>query len=202
MKGLEKLTAIRLAEVLTEKGLVPTEAITDALYAQDKHGEPFVHVLVGGGHITEWDLSKIVAESFQLPFIMAGSLEVADEAKERLPKEVLFKNLIVPLDVFDNVVTVAMPILTPYEELSKLQRQHECDLFPYVGLTSENKKVLGEMFSDFNEWYKNDQERREQEANRGRGKKGGSKGDGGGWMDIFDAGDQAIKQDLGNRGGC
>jgi len=57
VKGLEKLTAIRLAEVLTQKGAMATEAITDALYTQDKHGDPFVQLLIGGGHITEWDLA-------------------------------------------------------------------------------------------------------------------------------------------------
>ena len=62
VKGIEKLTSVRLAEILTERSAVSSEVITDALYAQDRLGESFVQVLVSGGHITEWDLAKIVTE--------------------------------------------------------------------------------------------------------------------------------------------
>ena len=194
VKGLEKLTSIRLAEVLTQKGLVPTEAITDALYAQDKQSEPFAQVIVSGGHITEWDLAKVVVENFHLPFIMASSYEVNEEVRDRLPKEVVFKHLIVPLDIFENVLVVAMPILTSFEIMSKIQRQHDCELFPYVGLPSENRKVLGEVFDDFNDWWKAEVARREKDAVDFAKKK--RKRDSGDWMDIFDMGDEAIRQDL------
>ena len=48
MKGIEKLTAVRLAEILTERNVVSSEVITDALYASDTQGESFVATLVGG----------------------------------------------------------------------------------------------------------------------------------------------------------
>jgi hypothetical protein len=194
VKGLEKLTSVRLAEILSQKGAVPAEAITDALYAQDKYGEPFVEVLVSGGHITEWDLAKVVAENLQLPFLMASNYAVNESTRARLPKDLLFKHLLVPLDVFDNVVCVVMPILTPYEVLAKLQKEHSCDLFPYVGLISENKKVLGEMFKDFPDWLNKEMQRREAEAMKKAQASDIKKG--GDWMSIFDAGDQAIQQAL------
>ena len=194
MKGLEKLTAIRLAEVLTQKGAVATEAITDALYSQDKHNEPFVDLLVGGGHITEWDLAKLVVENFQLPFIMASNYEISDEARDRVPKEVLFPTLIVPLDVFDEAVSVVLPILTPYQTLMKIQRKLNCELFPYIGLPSENKKVLGELYPDFEAWMKRDAVKREKKIAQRRPRQE-QKGTGD-WMSIFDAGDQAIKKGL------
>jgi hypothetical protein len=62
---------------------ISSEVITDALYAQDKHGEPFVQILISGGHITEWDLAKIVTEHFNLPFLMASNYQISDDAKKR-----------------------------------------------------------------------------------------------------------------------
>lgn len=194
MKGLEKLTCVRLAEVITQKNVIEAEIVTDALYSQDKYGEPFVQTLVGGGHITEWDLAKLVAENFQLPFVMASNYDISDAATKRLPEKVLFENVLVPLDVFDDVVCVVMPILTPYTVLAKIQRDHRCDLFPYVGLVSENKKVLGDLFKGFPEWFAQEQKRRERQATlRANKKTTGSASD---WMSIFDAGDEAIQQGL------
>jgi len=196
VKGIEKITSVRLAEILTERNVVSSEVITDALYSTDKNGEPFVQVLVNGGHITEWDLAKIVTENFNLPFLMAGNYQIGDEAKSRLPKETLFKYTIVPLDVFGDIVTVAMPVMLSFEDLAKIQKEHNCDLYPYVGLITENTKVLTDMFKDYPEWLKADQERREQEAAK---RKAAPKKQAGDWMSIFDAGDEAIQQSKGKK---
>jgi hypothetical protein len=190
VKGIDKITSVRLAEILTERAIVSSEVLTDALYAHDKHGEPFVQILVSGGHITEWDLAKIVTENFNLPFLMAGNYQISDDAKKRLPKEVLFKHTIVPLDVFGDIVCVAMPVMMSFDEINKIQKEHSCDLFPYVGLISENKKVLGDMHKDYRQWVETEQKRREDEAKKRAAKPGKAAGD---WMSIFDAGDEAIR---------
>ncbi len=195
VKGIDKITAVRLAEILTERAVVSSEVITDALYAQDKNGEPFVQVLVGGGHITEWDLAKVVTENFNLPFLMASNYQISDAAKARLPKEVLFRHTIVPLDVFDDIVCVAMPVMLTFDEINKIQKDHSCTLFPYVGLISENKKVLADLHKDYGEWVAAEQKRRE-EASKSRSFSQGQSGD---WMSIFDAGEQAIQQTIKGR---
>jgi hypothetical protein len=189
VKGIDKITSLRLAEILTERAVVSSEVITDALYAQDKHGEPFVQVLVSGGHITEWDLAKIVTENFNLPFLMAGNYQITDDAKKRMPKEVLFKYTMVPLDVFGDIVCVAMPVMLSFDEIARIQKDQNCDLFPYVGLISENKKVLGDMFKDYPQWVEQEQKRREMEAKKRKSMPTKGAGD---WMSIFDAGDAAI----------
>jgi len=193
VKGLEKLTCVRLAEVISQKNIITSEVITDALYAQDKYGDPFVQSLVAGGHVTEWDLAKLVAENFQLPFLMASSYAISDEAKKRMPQKVLFEHMLVPLDVFDDVICVVMPILVPYEVLGRIQRELKCELFPYVGLLSENKKLLGDMFPDYPAWFEQEKKRREQAATR----RANNKTKTGDWMSIFDAGDAAIQDTLG-----
>lgn len=190
MKGIEKITSVRLAEILTERAVVSSEVITDALYSQDKHGEPFVQILVSGGHITEWDLAKLVTEHFSLPFLMAGNYQISEAAKNRLPKDVLFRHTIVPLDVFDDIVCVAMPVMLAYDDIVKIQKDHQCDLYPYVGLITENKKVLTDIHKDYPQWIESEQKRREEDAKKKAAP--GAKG-GGDWMSIFDAGDQAIQ---------
>jgi len=190
VKGIEKITSVRLAEILTERAIMTSEVISDALCAQDRHGESFVQVLISGGHITEWDLAKIVCENFNLPFLLASHYQISDEAKARFPKELLWKHLMVPLDVLDDIVCVSMPVMLTFEEMNKIQREQKCELFPYVGLISENKKTLTEMDKSFTQWMEQGQQRREEDAKR-RAQSPPTKG--GDWMSIFDAGDQATK---------
>ncbi|MGC6487788.1 MAG: hypothetical protein ACON4Z_09105 [Planctomycetota bacterium] len=192
MKGIEKITSVRLAEVLTERDIVSSEVITDALYSQDKDGQPFVQILVDGGHITEWDLAKLVTENFNLPFLMAGNYQISEEARDRLPKQTLFEHTIVPLDAFGDIVTVAMPVMLSFEAIAKIQKESDCDLFPYVGLITENKKVLSDMYKDYPQWLEQ-QTRQRAEAQSAREAAPAAGGDSD-WMSIFDAGDEAIQQ--------
>jgi len=37
------------------------------------------------------------------------------------------------------------PVMLTFEQIHKIQKAHECVLFPYVGLISENKKVLTDL---------------------------------------------------------
>jgi hypothetical protein len=192
VKGLEKLRAIRLAEILSQKGLVETNAITDALYAQDQFGEPFVEALIGSGQISEWDLAKLVVEHFQLPFIMASSYDITQKVKECLPAEVMFTETIVPMDAVGEMLVVAMPILTPYETLEKMQRKFKCRVFPYVGLMSENKKVLTDLYPDYKTWLQARDAAREKKVVAAP-----KPAEERSWMNMFDTADAAVKNAIG-----
>lgn len=189
VKALEKLTSVRLAEVLSQKGVVSTDAITDALYVQDQYQEPFAEVMISSGHISEWDLAKVVVEAFQLPFLMAETYAIDEEAKTALPQEELFETLLVPLDRFGDAMTVAMPVMTSYETLSALQQRHGLQILPYVGLISENKRVLQGLFPEFRDWLKKRDDDREQ-----RRRAAAKTEDSADWMNIFDTGDEAVRR--------
>ncbi len=195
MKGIEKLTSIRLAEVLSQKGVVPPETITDALYIQDKQGDPFVEVLVTAGHLAEWDLARVVVENFQLPFILAGNYDIPDDAKERIPQEDLFDAMMVPMDLFGDTLTVSMPVLNTAKQLLTIQKKHKVKLYPYVGLISENRKVLGELFPDFKAWHAQRAEQKKKEMAKQQAAPA-KKEDGAGWTDLFDSADAAVRSSL------
>ncbi len=193
MKGLEKLTPIRLAEVLTQKGLVPNEVITDALYAQDRHGEAFAEVLVSTGQISEWDLAKVVVEQFQIPFLMSSVYDINKKAIESLPRELLFRHLIVPLDRFDRILTVVIPILTPFEVLMRINKEANCEVYPYIGLISENRKVLSGLYPDFKVWREEQEKMRDASRKQRAERSGDPAGD---WMNMFDSADQKVRSSL------
>ncbi len=190
---------MRLAEVLTQKGIVPVESITDALYVQDRRGESFVDVMIGSGHITEWDLARVVVESFQLPFLLAGSYQISEEAKKRIPEETLFEHLLIPLDVIDDALMVSMPVLTTSDKLFALESEFGLKIYPYVGLISENKKVFQDEFPEFKEWYANFEVERE---NRAKARLADPSADEasmqgeGGWTNLFDTADQAVQRSI------
>jgi hypothetical protein len=195
---------MRLAEVLTQKSIVPVESITDALYVQDRAGESFVDVMIDSGHIAEWDLARVVVESFHLPFLLAGSYQISDEAKTRIPEHRMFENLLMPLDVFGDVLMVSMPVLTTSDKLLALESEFGLKIYPYVGLISENKKVFHDEFPTFKDWHKSFEEERKRRLKARRdepAKRIADDDEGGGWTNLFDTADQAVRESINkNRG--
>ena len=188
MKGLEKITSIALAEVLSHNEILATEKITDALYTQDRSGTPFVQVILESGFITEWDLAKTVCEHFNLPFVLASSFQIPKESIKVIPEDLMFSHFFVPLDVIDGILTLSMPVLLSQEVLEEIQRATKLEVFPCVGLVSENKKVLNDLFPG-----------RAPAAPVAKKKSINTNAGGGsdGWQSLFEQGDQAVKKDLG-----
>jgi hypothetical protein len=136
-----------------------------------------------------------------LPFILAGNYHISDEARASMPEEEFFKNLMVPLDRFGDILTVSMPVLTTAETMLSLESKHKIEIFPYVGLISENRKVLSDEFDNFKAWSKQwaaERERHAIEAAKNAQRHEQSRSDGGGdgdggWANIFDEADQAVR---------
>jgi hypothetical protein len=130
---------------------------------------------------------------------LAGGYQISDEAKSRVPPEKLFEHLLVPLDVFDNLLTVSMPVLTPADALVDIETSYQVKIFPYVGLISENKKVLMDEFQGFKEWLAADQQAKEKRLKL-RGQESASSSrqpeQEGGWTNLFDTADQAVKDSI------
>lgn len=194
MKGLDRITHTRLAEALVQSGAVSKEDIAEALASQHETGESLVSILVGMGLQTEWDLAHLAAEYFQLPFLQGDRYDIPKEALALVEEDFAFRHLILPLDRFGNVLTVAMPVLVGWEILDQIQTASGVEIFPVVGLPTDNKKKLFELYPD------HPREEKRAAAPKGAPAPAGGQGKkNGGWESIFDMGDQAVKQDLKGR---
>ncbi len=190
MKGLERITTVRLAEILSQSGGIPTDMITNSLYEQDQTGLLFVEILIESGEVAEWDIAKTVVRHFQLPFIMSANLDVEPAAVKTLPEDFLFQHRLLPFDINGNVLSISMPILVPYKVLNEAQTLSELIIFPVVGLASDNAKLLHQLFPD------HPKEERRTEA-KGLIEKAPGTEDGSSWENIFDMGDEQVLKDLG-----
>ena len=190
MKGMERITTVRLAEALSQSGAVPTEIITDALYQQDQTGIPFCEVLVDAGEVSEWDLAKVVVQHFQLPFMMASSVTIDENAVKSVDEDFLFEHRLLPIDLCGDTLSVSMPVLVPHKILSQVESKSGKTVFPYVGLASENVKLLFQIFPE----HTRDIERKVAAVDQAQE---ADLGGGGAWESIFDVGDQEVLKDLG-----
>ena len=107
--NIEKLHRIRLADVLVEEGVLERATVDDALYQQDVEGKELGQVLVEREILTDYDLAKIVATHYGLPYIDVAGFTTKREVVELLPLDFCLFNGILPLDKFGSILTIAVP---------------------------------------------------------------------------------------------
>ncbi|HIG11627.1 MAG: hypothetical protein ABGY71_11765 [bacterium] len=134
----------RLAEVLVERGLVEQQSVHDALAIGEHGGLAFPEALVNANLVADWELSAVVCELYNLPFLTVEMVEPAPEALLGLSLEFLRENALVPLSRHGQVLTVCMPAVVPAEILGLLAAESDCVIMPVVGTVQTNRRWVGE----------------------------------------------------------
>ena len=144
MKYTQRLDYGRLAEVLHERGLAGLDAIRELLQLSQDGGMPFCEALVTSNLVSDWDLSKVVCETFQLPFLPVDLISPNPAALEEINVADFQKHQLVPLDIFGQVLTVAMPALVPAEVLAHIAAMSDFEVLPVVGTVESNRRWISE----------------------------------------------------------
>lgn len=175
LKHTQRLDYGRLAEVLHERGLAGLDAIRELLQLSKDGGMPFCEALVTSNLVSDWDLSKVVCETFQLPFLPVDLINPNLQALEEIDVDFFRKHQIVPVDIFGQVLTVAMPALVPAEVLAHVSALTDFVVLPMVGTVESNRRWINEHMST-----------------------GPAPDLAGGWESMFDAADAELAAEVGD----
>lgn len=138
-KQNQRLGYQRLAEVLKERGLVEPQAIDEILQLAAQGGPAFPEALIGANLVADWELSRLVCEIFNLPFLSVDIASPDVDALEGLDRGFLVQTGLVPLSRFGQILTVAMPAIVPAETLALLSARTDCTILPVVGTVNTNR---------------------------------------------------------------
>ncbi len=137
MKRPQRLEESRLEEALCERGLL-LASVTDG---RDKK-EPLSCSLVNSGEVGDWDLSKVVSEVFQLPFLPVEYAPPPISLWDELPQEVFREYCIVPLCRHGALLTVVLPGFASTQVLDEVAKATGLRLSPVVGTVLSNQRWL------------------------------------------------------------
>ncbi|MCA9000526.1 MAG: hypothetical protein KDB61_01290 [Planctomycetes bacterium] len=175
MKFTQRLDYSRLAEALTERDMVALATVQELLNASNEGGQAFPEALIDANLIPDWDLSRVVSDVFNLPFLPVEQAKPNKDLLSLFDRNFLRSSALVPVARYGNVLTIAMPAIVQADTLALLSAETDMFLLPIVSTVSSNRKWLAEhcpqqRFGDDNSW--------------------GS---------LFDEGDQAVQETLGGK---
>lgn len=132
----------RLADSIRDKQLIDSEVLKQVLDQARASGSLFPELLVNEGLLSDWEVSRVAAEVFNLAFLPVEYYEPDLELLEKFDSTFLRQNILVPLDRFGDVLTVAMPGMVPSEVLTEIEENQGVTVLPVVGSVRSNANWL------------------------------------------------------------
>ena len=208
LKNAQRLDYQGLAAALDQRGLIEAARLQVALSTCAQTGQPFPEILVFDDMIGDWELSRVVCELYNLPFIPVDFVTPDSEALETFDTHFLQAHRIVPIGRFGDLVTVSMPAIVPAEVLGSLAAALDVHILPVVGTVMTNNRWLTDNLKGPESEVPEEEPIEAPRAElRLKGLKDlslsipeldtmGASGDG--WSNIFDEGNANVLMDLGD----
>ncbi|MFC4556685.1 GspE/PulE family protein [Virgibacillus kekensis] len=121
----------RLGDLLEDAGLVTAEQISDAL-ENKKDEQKLGDALLERGYITERQLIEALEFQLGIPHVSLYQYPIEEQALGYIPKELAQKNYIMPLQVRDNTLVVAMKDPMDYYIIDDLEMATGYSISPAI----------------------------------------------------------------------
>ena len=141
---LEKLGRTRLEDVLVEEGVLDRPRVEDAQAEQEQTGKQLGEVLIERGILTDYDLAKLVATHYSLPYLDVTGYSTRREVLDLLPAEYCERYAILPLDQFGMTITLAVSEMPGTELIDQIVERTKLTPFLFVA----QRRALLNVFID------------------------------------------------------
>lgn len=188
MKSSQKLDYSRFAEALAERQLVDRATLDHVVQQCAATGALMTDILVREGLLSDWEVSRVSCELYGLSYLPVASYPPVDGILEGLDPDYLRQYGLVPLDRFGSLLTVTMPGLVPSEILEGLACGDGVHVLPAVGSVTGNR-----------EWLETNLPPSTMGSLDDVGASLPSSDMGSDWAELFDAGEEAVQNDLRQR---
>lgn len=138
---------IKLGELLVETGRITPEDLERALAEQRKrHSKKLGEILIEMGLITEEKLASALSVKFHLPFIDLDDYPINPAAAAELEEELIRRYQVLPIDVDEHTLTVAMADPLNIEAYDAIRFRTQKHLRQVIAVPSQIRRYIEEHF--------------------------------------------------------
>ena len=142
----------RLGEVLLEAGFVTEEQIKEALEIQKATGEKLGEILVKEKYVSEEQILKVIESQFGIQYIDIIKIYIDPETAKMVPEEVCRRHIVVPIEVMNGEITLAMKDPLNYYAIEDIKLFVALPVKPVItsetAITATLDKVFGRQMAE------------------------------------------------------
>ena len=137
-----------IGEILMDMGRVTQDDI-DAALEQQINGEKakIGEIFVAGGFCSSADITGALAEQFGMKFVDLDSVEIASSIVAMVPQEQCRENHVMPIDMFDGILTVAISDPLDLQSLDNIRFVINCQVQPVLATRDEIDAAIDRYYS-------------------------------------------------------
>ena len=140
---------LRIGEILTQKGYITDEQMSQALAYQKEHRDKRVgRILMELGYVTETQVLEALADRLHLTIVHVAELNVELKAVELVDRELAEKNLILPVKVENRRMTLVTNDPLNYFALEEVRQQSGCDLVILLSEEGPLRQAISYYFAE------------------------------------------------------
>ena len=140
---------LRIGEILTQKGYITDEQMSQALAYQKEHRDKRVgRILMELGYVTETQVLEALADRLHLTIVHVAELNVDLKAVELVDRELAEKNLILPVKVENRRMTLVTNDPLNYFALEEVRQQSGCDLVILLSEEGPLRQAISYYFAE------------------------------------------------------
>lgn len=172
MDRYERFYRRSLRDVLVSQGVLTAEAADDLAESAYEASETFGHAVVDAGHLSSWELAKVVASHYQMPVLPLHGYDYDTSALDGVSAATLFQYQVLPVGRFGTSWSFAVVEPPSRDCLAALRESCGNAIFFFVAEAEAVHKLIGEHVKVVD--AKSDRK----------------------WHSLFDSADERVKGDL------
>jgi len=140
--NIRRMTKKRLGEILLAEGILTNLQLEQALAVQKTSSRMLGEILVEMKVVSEKDIAESLCTQFSCPYVSTEQYFVSGDVASLIPIEVMRKYLLVPVDKFSNILTIAVAGALSEEVVQEIQRLTGCDIHVFVSTMSDIRSTI------------------------------------------------------------
>ncbi len=132
----------KLGELLVKDQVISPEDLEAAIREQENSRRSLGHVLIEMGVTSEWEMAAALGKQLNVPFITLSHYEIDEQVLGTIPREIVRKYRIVPVDKTGDTLTIALSDPSNIYLLDELKLLTKHDIIPVISFESDINEAI------------------------------------------------------------
>jgi type IV pilus assembly protein PilB len=138
----------KLGDLLVRDAVITDADLQQALKRQTDGGGSLGRILMDMGVVNEWEIAATLGKQLNVPFITLSQYDIDRDVLISIPRQVVEKYRIVPVDRTGDTLTVALPDPSNIYILDELRLLTKCQIVPVISFESDIEDAIARYYKE------------------------------------------------------
>ncbi len=142
-----RASSLKIGQILINMGAISPDQLDQALSAQKSNGLRLGEILIQEKMCTEEKVCMALSKQFSIPYVDLDEVELKEELSKVVSGELAEQCMVIPLELNDRILTIAVADPLDYKGLNKIQTTTKLQLQTVIAAASQIDKAHRSLYA-------------------------------------------------------